>query len=277
MALEFPIIYLLPTHIGPDELLELEGQIPTLTHDISEAQIILGKLSHKRRAEFELRCRKLTTQEIPIESDTGPSDLNAPPTPKRRKTDGSGAFQVDDRADGGVVKVARLAWLTESLSKNFVLPLDGFLLYQGRKVGSTTSTGGSSRAPVQTIRRVQSSIHGQSSGSKITAATTSLPTTSHEIPPKAPKRPSLLKETTSEHDVLQNLPPVPDYLHTIYSCQRPTPYNSPNAPFIAQLKEIRTLRALSNDEVGVRAYSTSIATLSAYPYKLSTAAGENTA
>ena len=88
-------------------------------------------------------------------------------TPKRRgrpkKTDGSGAFQVDDRADGGVVKVVRLAWLTESLSKNVVLPLDGFLLYQGRKVGSTASTGGSSRAPVQTLRRVQSSIHDQSS------------------------------------------------------------------------------------------------------------------
>jgi DNA polymerase IV len=79
----------------------------------------------------------------------------------------------------------------------------------------------------------------------------------------------LLHQTTSEHDNPDKLPPIPEYLHTTYSCQRPTPINSPNDPFIDQLKKIRTARVLEADEIGVRAYSTAIAALAAYPYTLS--------
>jgi DNA polymerase IV len=44
--------------------------------------------------------------------------------------------------------------------------------------------------------------------------------------------------------------------------------NPPNDPFIDQLKKIRTARILLGDEIGVRAYSTAIASLAAYPYTL---------
>jgi DNA polymerase IV len=54
-----------------------------------------------------------------------------------------------------------------------------------------------------------------------------------------------------------------------YACQRSTPRDSPNEAFISLLKKIRTARELTNDQIGVRAYSTSIASLAAYPYKLS--------
>ncbi|KAI4246002.1 MAG: hypothetical protein L6R40_002218 [Gallowayella cf. fulva] len=82
----------------------------------------------------------------------------------------------------------------------------------------------------------------------------------------------LLHQTTSEYeeDVSGPLPPMPDWVlqNRLYSCQRATPLNNPNDAFIAQLKEIKFARLLMNDEIGVRAYSTSIASLAAYPYKV---------
>ncbi|KAL8759878.1 MAG: hypothetical protein Q9199_000443 [Rusavskia elegans] len=87
-----------------------------------------------------------------------------------------------------------------------------------------------------------------------------------------PQRTRLLHQTTSEHEegVSGTLPPMPDWVlqNKVYSCQRATPLNSPNDAFIAQLKEIRASRLLTNDGIGVRAYSTSIASLAAYPYQI---------
>lgn len=86
------------------------------------------------------------------------------------------------------------------------------------------------------------------------------------------QRPHLLHQTTSEHDedIAKPTPPMPDWVlqNKIYSCQRATPLSSPNDSFIAQLKEIKLARLLTNDEIGVRAYSTSIASLAAYPYAI---------
>lgn len=86
-------------------------------------------------------------------------------------------------------------------------------------------------------------------------------------------RPSqLLHQTTSEHDetVNSSLPPMPDWVlqNKIYACQRATPLTCPNQGFICQLKKIKLARLLSLDEIGVRAYSSSIASIAAYPYPL---------
>jgi DNA polymerase IV len=54
----------------------------------------------------------------------------------------------------------------------------------------------------------------------------------------------------------------------LYACLRSAPLHTPNADFISQLIKIRRIRELTLDEIGVRAYSTSIATLSAYPHVL---------
>ncbi|KAL8738560.1 MAG: hypothetical protein Q9181_000667 [Wetmoreana brouardii] len=93
--------------------------------------------------------------------------------------------------------------------------------------------------------------------------------TSHNV---LSQRPHLLHQTTSEYEegVSGSLPPMPDWVlqNKVYSCERATPLNSPNDAFIAQLKEIKVARLLTNDEIGVRAYSTSIASLAAYPYAI---------
>ncbi|KAK5128036.1 hypothetical protein LTR85_005153 [Meristemomyces frigidus] len=83
----------------------------------------------------------------------------------------------------------------------------------------------------------------------------------------------LLQESTTEHDdgVSSDLPEMPEWVKkgVKYACQRCTPKHSPNDPFIALLKKVKLARLLTNDEIGVRAYSTSIASLAAYPYKIS--------
>ncbi|KAK5007907.1 hypothetical protein LTR28_004679, partial [Elasticomyces elasticus] len=83
----------------------------------------------------------------------------------------------------------------------------------------------------------------------------------------------LLHQTTSEHDdgYSTELPEMPDWVKQglKYSCQRVTLATNPNDAFLALLKKIKLARLLTNDEIGVRAYSTSIASIAAYPYKIS--------
>lgn len=82
----------------------------------------------------------------------------------------------------------------------------------------------------------------------------------------------LLQTTTSEYEgVDSEFPQPPDWVkrHVKYSCQRFTPANGPNEDFLDQLKKIRTARTLIDDEIGVRAYSTIIASIAAYPFKVS--------
>ncbi|KAF2634604.1 DNA polymerase beta [Massarina eburnea CBS 473.64] len=82
----------------------------------------------------------------------------------------------------------------------------------------------------------------------------------------------LLQKTTSEYEgVDSDYPAPPEWVQKRikYSCQRFTPADSPNQDFIAQLKKIRTCRILLEDEIGVRAYSSIIASIAAYPYALS--------
>ncbi|KAF2751152.1 Nucleotidyltransferase [Sporormia fimetaria CBS 119925] len=79
----------------------------------------------------------------------------------------------------------------------------------------------------------------------------------------------LLQQTTSEYEGTDSdIPEPPEWVKKgiKYSCQRFTPPNPPNAPFIEELKKIRTARILIDDEIGVRAYSTIIAAIAAYPY-----------
>ena len=287
MTLEFPVIFLLPTNLGVDELHELEEKIPTLTYDINEAEVVLGKVYRKERALFELRKLKLTTEEISAEeADEPPS-----PAPKRRRfqTPGSVITEDSDTASDGefhpllsqstqstlkayptIVKVVKLAWFTESLKAGMVLPIDDYTLYRGRKQQKQSKPAKpkeASPAPAKAadvIRRALADpkpyVHGSRPGSS--HSTASHGRRDHFLS----QRPALLHMTTSEHDV--ELPPIPAYLHTTYACQRPAPMHPPNEPFIEELMKIRTARTLLGDKIGVRAYSTAIAALASYPYPL---------
>lgn len=173
------------------------------------------------------------------------------------------------------VLVLKLAWLLDSLEQDVALPVDDYLLYQGRKLpcqpkkDTTPKTSpsrqrlkGRASAVLARAAEDQQGISTSPHSPQAARRRTGSPGT-----PGGRKRaepPTLYRETTSEHDV--PLPPIPDFLHTTYSCQRPSPVNPPNAAFIKELKAVRTLRLLQGDQVGVRAYSTSIASLAAYPF-----------
>ncbi|KAF4824606.1 DNA-directed DNA/RNA polymerase mu [Colletotrichum tropicale] len=232
--LEFPLIFLLPTHLDADRLHELEEKIPTLTYDITEAEVILGNISKRQRALFELRQRKLHT--VPVEAATE----SQPPgsSHKRERDEGSSDSDSSAHTEDGhrnesaawpipqillkstevdIVRVVKLNWLTESLDQGRVLPLRDFVIYEGRPSARVPSGGG--------------------------------------------KCVSISESTDNDTFAAEtnNLRARLDYRS--------------GAAFIEELKAIRTTRKLMGDQIGVRAYSTSIATLSAYPYNISSPQG----
>ncbi|PTB72557.1 Nucleotidyltransferase [Trichoderma longibrachiatum ATCC 18648] len=181
-----------------------------------------------------------------------------------------------------VVLVVKLAWLLDSLERDVAQPVRDYLLYRGRKLPSQLSsksqkddeeasrqshaTRSSPSAVLARARQDQKNAPNSSPYSKRTSRPGTSSSTASDGARGRTEPPTLYHETTSEHDV--PLPPIPEYLHTTYSCERPSPVNPPNAAFIAELKAIRTLRLLRGDAIGVRAYSTSIASLAAYPYAI---------
>lgn len=282
MAPEFPIIYLLPAHLSPDELHELESQIPTLTYNINEANVVVGKISEKNRALFELRKRKLVTEEVLLDQTP------VSPRAKRRKISAFGDVAVDTDSDSmsdvtqlsttvsddDLIRVVRLAWFTDSLSKDVLLPVSEYLIYQGRKIQPLTTTSMKPPPrPADILSRAKADTEGTQMDHYLRHGPFRKDRDRDGYKTAHVKPPALLKQTTSEHDIDEYLPPVPSFLHTTYSCQRPTHVNPPNKAFIEELKRIRTTRTLTGDKIGVRAYSSSIATLAAYPYTLRSAQG----
>jgi hypothetical protein len=291
VTLSFPVIFLLSTNLRSKELQDLEDQIPTLTYDINEAEVVLGKVFRKERALFELRKHRLITEEVdPLERSP-----SATPAPKRVKLTtpslASSDIDSDTASEGEIqrrligpplveptVKVVKLTWFTDSVKAGEVLRIDDYVVYEGRKVPATPVP----TTPVQVPR----SLPAEKAAEVIKRAVADAGSSPRSPRPRSSRgragetynshpvvRPSLLRQTTSEHEIDTRLPPIPDYLHTTYSCQRPTPVHPPNEAFIEELTKIKTARILSGDKIGVRAYSSAIATIAAYPYTFQTAQG----
>jgi DNA polymerase IV len=279
---DFPTVFLLSTHLGLQERQDLEKRIPTLTRDASEAEVIVGKVSRAERALLELRHLGLVAPDG--QASDSPSSRNA--KKRRISEDREPAGSDDDLTDSGdenetlpgvpeTVKVLSLAWLQDSLNAGVPLPAKDYVVYEGQKVAGKSRPVATSERSIVKIDDVLKRAHADT----LSSLPTSQPRPSHGSWGKRhdhhqSKRPALLQQMTLDEDVNEKLPPIPEYLHTVYSCQRPSPVNPPNEDFIEQLKKIRTTRILEGDQIGVRAYSSSIATLSAYPHALTSAKGE---
>lgn len=284
-----PRIFLLSAHLKPEELHQLEERIPTLTYDINEAEIVIGKISQPKRAEFELRRAKLDflpSEQAQAQCDETSlnetaADADDGPDPKRRKTTEPVVMGSD------TVKVVKLAWLLDSWEKDRLLPMDQYLIYQCSKASARETTPISLPAHVPESG-LEAVLVGSTSpeNSILERALVEQKAQPASISPRnrhkrrhdtstilSQTAPSLLHQTTSEHDI--DLPAMPGFSKTIYSCQRPTYMNPPNEDFVKLLIDIRTIRQLREDEVGVRAYSTSIASVAAYPYPLKNPQGES--
>ena len=192
------------------------------------------------------------------------------------------------------VIVVKLEWLNAAVSMNMLVPVEPFVLLSVRVLPVEKRTSLSAKVDTTEETHAETTspnLHGNDSNAILERARA-------DPKPKAAysrfrrrdrvadaaqadfvgktfsssQVPQLLHQTTSEDNETRNdtLPPMPDWVlqNKIYSCERSTPLQSLNADFIQLLKRIRLVRELTLDEIGVRAYSTSIASLSAYPYHL---------
>ncbi|KAJ5885837.1 hypothetical protein N7504_011673 [Penicillium tannophilum] len=288
-------------HETEDRLLNHGGN---LTYDIKEAGIVLGKIGHKKRAALELRSRGIWTEEISAIEKLMPTSpkVDTEPPLKRQKTtkanftvnaaieivDLSTESEEEDKSrsrhdhsrhitpkaedEAQIIAVVQLDWLDRSIKSGESLSYGPFLVYKGRKsiaAPSSTLTAPPTLISSQIIQRAREDAAGHPSPAhqhhQSQARRSKEPTekiSSQRNPP------ILYRQSTSEHDETISLPPQPDWVRdqVLYACMRSAPLHPPNEEFISQLVKIRRIRELTLDEIGVRAYSTSIAAIAAYPY-----------
>lgn len=209
---------------------------------------------------------------------------------KEKAKDSSAEEKKDDSSDSdgpreyidwntGTIRIVKLAWFETSQEKGYMVPLAPYLVYEGRPKPKEDAPSSQLSVPSHPYPRRSS----PETARILERARADPPSKAPFIPygqshPKfdpathqstSVTRPThLLHETTSEHDNPNNFPPLPDYLKDTYSCTRPTPLHPPNEAFINLLKKIRQSRVLTDDEIGVRAYSSAIASIAAYPHPI---------
>ncbi|KAF2100360.1 Nucleotidyltransferase [Rhizodiscina lignyota] len=327
-----PPIFLLPTHIDIETRHELEEKLmeagALLTYNISEAQIVVGNISTKRRAALELRMRKRWTEEV-LDSSTGrkrgreDGDEDQQASNKRLRHE-SGFVKTkvnrntEHTADSGnestesedeqstskslarevqppdtsaepihlheanilpsigepgmeTVHVVKVSWLETVFEHEKLVPLRYYLIYSGRTIerpfGAPTST------IIERAKDDASASAPRGRHSQYVPALTHGPRRlgAHQHAHHTQSKAKLLQQTTSDYEGSgDEFPEPPEWVKRDikYACQRSTPTDQANADFIAELKKIKLARLLTGDEIGVRAYSTSIAALAAYPYKV---------
>lgn len=210
----------------------------------------------------------------------------------------------DTSSNNDLVWVVKLSWLQACVSKGHLIPLGEHLVYKGKVLdrpksqntksipsifSPTALVTPASKTPLENrTHDVQGILdHVPLNVSKSSPQTTYQPLrfgnresrhfdgrsfTSSAPRSYVPQTANLLQKTTSEYEGEDSeFPAPPDWVTkgVKYACQRFTPSNSPNRSFIEQLKKIRKARTLIDDSIGVRAYSTMIASIAAYPYQLS--------
>jgi DNA polymerase IV len=349
---ELPPIFVSATHFETDNLHQLEEQLvdsgAALTYDLTEARIVLSKVTRKPRILFDLKAKGLWTAEVKQirDSSTEEEDISteSQPLPKKLKVDDSQknkasvseTIAIDDSsteseaennvehaltagkrkltrraaspklrvaslAEEALIKVVKVDWFHKSLDVGRALPLDNFVTYQGRQVEKPDLI--SAISSTHTTSRKSNNVSTRSSQPASSPSASIVERAKEDAPAQPPRtdrfgkrkfghtvastasasweagfntkqlHAHLLHTTTSENDsgVSSDLPEMPEWVKAgvKYACQRLTPKDQPNEAFIALLKKIKVARLLTNDEIGVRAYSTSIAALAAYPYKVS--------
>ena len=204
-----------------------------------------------------------------------------------------------EKGNDNVIKVLRVEWFEQSKKEGKALPFQDFLSYQGHAINKPSEPATPPKPVVATIAAKQSPSKALLERAKEDAPTSSYtrrpdrfgkrkfgqpskpaPGTGGSWEPGHTSNPNythLLHHNTTEDreneggSSSDGIPEPPDWVKqgVKYACQRLTPAHNPNEAFIELLSKIKFARLLTNDEIGVRAYSTSIASLAAYPYKLS--------
>ncbi|PYH85344.1 putative terminal deoxynucleotidyl transferase [Aspergillus uvarum CBS 121591] len=302
-----PPIFVLQTHLTIESLHAIEEELvrrnARLTYDIDEPALILGKLSQAKRAALELRTLGVWTEPARKSDEPPPAkrrrgngnalskeaeviDLN---TETEDEEDGMSSHAssthlrpANPTTETPTLTVVKLDWLHACLRTNTILPTDEYTVYHARRIERPPAPS----PPTQTLKaQTQTSILARAKADASMQPPAPQPTRPYQSyhqrhhqkahprtqPTQSTHPPKLHRTTTSEAEDLGNLPPPPAWVtapHNAYACLRSTPLHPPNEPFINELLTIRHIRELTLDEIGVRAYSTAIASIAAYPYPL---------
>ncbi|KAJ5770570.1 uncharacterized protein N7511_002621 [Penicillium nucicola] len=276
-----------------------------ITYEISEAKIILGTVGRPKRAALELRSRGVWTEEVTPASSSAPKSADTIPEPpkkrqKKEETHGGENTPIEiidlstgseseeakpqnhhvpapylakqEEVDEKTLTVLKLEWMDASIQAGKCIPQDSFTVYRGRKI-PTPTTGNIKKSWEAKSNQI---IERAKRDTGLPSSSTQTPGRHHARHAKEPSGtsssqlspPKLYRQTTSENDEKEPLPPKPDWVrdHILFACLRSAPLHPPNKEFISQLVKIRRIRELTLDQIGVRAYSTSIASLAAYPH-----------
>ncbi|PYI01196.1 Nucleotidyltransferase [Aspergillus sclerotiicarbonarius CBS 121057] len=302
-----PPISVLPTHLSLESLHKVEENLikrdARLTYDISEARLVLGKIGQEKRAALELRSRGIWTEPISkpepprkrrrvvreSEKPAGHADIDLStetedeedgmksrhdpsrhlnrtqtlsPSAESTTINPSAASSVSSSVEQpDTISVVKLDWLDQCLQAQELLPADPYVIYIARRVPRHAEPPKTTIISSDIIQRAK-----QDTASRPPTPPTQHHPRTHDTARNPPK---LYRTTTSENDEAIPIPPAPDWVknHVLYACLRSAPLHPPNEAFINQLIKIRQIRELTLDEIGVRAYSTSIAAIAAYPYE----------
>ncbi|USP77658.1 uncharacterized protein yc1106_04932 [Curvularia clavata] len=210
-------------------------------------------------------------------------------------------FENDPTSDN--IWVIKLNWIEDCVIAGHLVPLGDNLVYQGQVRQRPKSTSINSIKDVFSVAPKQTPVSQNLAATRPHSVQSILDRAKLDAPSKttyqstrfgssgsrrfsdrsfatsrstayshASQAAHLLQQTTSEYEGEDSdIPPPPEWVTkgVRYACQRLTPADGPNENFLDQLKKIRTARILIGDEVGVRAYSTIIASIAAYPHRLS--------
>ena len=279
-----------------------------ITNNVFEAHLALTAISSPRRARFELQIRGVDVSSLEGRPPTQAANASvaspsSEPAEKRRKLASLSWIprgQSGDRQYASkflaswanlnleshghnVLLLLRLDWFFASVRAGRPLPINEFAVLEGScERSAKTSTplkfhvdGASS----QRSSPDKAHQHTETPKEHTLPADTQRPAGGLEaISPvdapetsRKPASPAILRhDSTADHEVSSQPNEMPRWVteKKIYACERPTPPHSPNAGFIEELRRIRLVRNLTLDEIGVRAYSTSIASLAAFPRPL---------
>ncbi|KIW96074.1 uncharacterized protein Z519_03140 [Cladophialophora bantiana CBS 173.52] len=339
-----PPIFILPTHLKPQELHDTEDLIfqsgGHLTYDAKEARVFIGRVAQKKRAAFDLRARGVWTEEAALPevssnrnedrepaAEEGPErkkakladhTRNSRPSTRRRRPSSSTISASSDVSQNNAasppaqvlwpdlsahILILKLSWLEACLKEGHLVPYRPYVVYTARVIPKPAGevspksqvslsayfkVGSGSQSQTVTSRRASKPAVSASILDRAKAEAATLPSSSrrrygdhahhHSLAQTTTTKtkPNLHRTTTSEleYQAEHPLPPLPEWAvgpHAPYACCRSTFMHSPNDAFIAQLTKIRDARTLTLDDIGVRAYSTSIASIAAYPYHITQA------
>ncbi|KAF2215176.1 hypothetical protein CERZMDRAFT_65507 [Cercospora zeae-maydis SCOH1-5] len=176
-----------------------------------------------------------------------------------------------------IVKVVRTDWFNESRSAGQPLPIEKYVTYVGRRAAAETALPGSdvlqrAREDAPKSYPARDRFGHRKYHYPNTKTPSANPASWEAGHGTRSEYAHLLHETTTEHEgYSSDLPEPPEWVkaHVQYACQRLTPKDNFNDDFIDLLEEIKLARLLTNDEIGVRAYATSIAALRAYTHQIS--------